>query len=185
MAVSVMATANTYPETECVQCGDTFEFGFNQEYCSRECLDKNRAESVYNLLKYDHRFCFGCFAKLKEVEKPTDTQLQKIDGQQSTEAVVGFQYRTEHADNGEKTIKPGVIDTVATGIVCGECGTTDHTDGFQRDFTPIEAAKRLRKRVDETREEGQHGYEFDTATFVEAWNETKDWELALGAALEK
>jgi len=180
-----MASANTYPETACAYCGNSFTFGYNAEYCSQECVEKSRGESLLNLLKHDHRMCFGCFTKLKEVSRPTDEQLRQIDGKHSKEAVIGFQYQTEHADIGEITLRADTIDTVAQGTVCGKCGTTDHRDDFQRDFTPQEAAKRLRERIQETRAEGQHNYSFNTADFVEAWNDSKEWNLALGRAINE
>jgi len=180
-----MSTANTYPETECVQCGTTFDIGFNAEYCSEECVYRSRGESILNLLKHDHRHCAGCFSKLKEVSRPTDEQLRSVQGQHSAEAICGFQYQTENADVGEITARADTIDTVVTGTVCGNCGTTDHRDDYLREFNVPEAAKRLRARVQETREEGQHSYNFSTKAFVEAWNEnTGDWEYALGVALE-
>jgi len=182
----VMATAKQYPETDCEFCGESFEIGYNAEYCSKECVHKSRGESVLNIIKHDHRFCFSCFTKIKEVERPTDEQLRQIEGQHSADAVIGFQYKEPEADIGEITAKADTIDTVVTGIVCGNCGTTDHRDSFQRDLSVKQAAKRLRERVKETREEGQHSFDFSTEAFVEAWNESGgDWEYALGVALEK
>jgi len=181
-----MAIARTYPTTECDWCGDEFDHGVNADYCSQECLESARGERVLNLLKYDHRFCHGDFTKLKEVSRPTDEQLRQIQGIHSTESVIGFQYGTEHAETGEKTLRADTYDVVGTGIVCSNCGTTDHTDSFQRDFEPGKAAKRLRERIQETREEGQHDWAFDTESFLEAWQEhTGEWELCLGKALHK
>lgn len=180
-----MSTTDTYPETECAQCDETFTIGYNAEYCSEECLERSRAESVYNLFKHDHRFCFSCLSQLKTVSRPTDEQLRQIDGLHSKEAVVGFQYRTPNATTGEITVKADTNDIVATGTVCGNCGVTDHRDDYFRNYEPAEAAKRLRKHIKTLREEGQHSYQFSTEIFVKAWNESGgDWLLSLGRALE-
>jgi len=178
-----MSTGTQYPETECEYCSETFDIGFNAEYCSQACLEKSKGESILHTLKYDHRFCHGCFSKLKEVSRPTDEQLRQIDGLHSKQSVVGFQYQTENADVGEITAREDTYDVVVTGTVCANCGTTDHRDSFQRDFRPQEAAKRLRERIQETRVEGQHDYSFDTSAFVDAWNDTKDWKQAVGRAV--
>jgi len=169
--------------TECDVCGTEFEYGHQPGYCSEECYHRNAGDNFLQLLKHDHRFCHSDFKRLKEIERPTDEQLRQIDGIHSSECVVGFQYKTSEADVGEITAKPGVQDTVVTGIICS-CGVTDHKDDYLRNLNPIEAAKRLRNRVIETRLEGQHDYAFDEKTFVEAWNESKDWTLALGRALQ-
>jgi hypothetical protein len=182
-----MSTANTHPETECVQCGETYTTGYNAEYCSQECVHRNTGESILNVLKHDHRFCHGCFTKLKEISRPTDEQLRQIEGLHSKESVIGFQYGTEHAETGEQTVKwkTGRKDIIGTGICCGNCGTTDHRDDFQRDFRIQDAAKRLSERITELREEGQFDYTFSAADFVQAWNEnTGDWEYAVGVAVE-
>jgi len=179
-------SATTDSTAECEHCSGERDMYDSVEgsFCSKECYHKHRGGKFLNTLKYDHRYCHGCLSQLKEVERPTDEQLRSIDGMHSAESVVGFQYRTPNADTGEITVRADVIDTVATGVVCGNCGTTDHRDAFMRDFEPTEAAKRLRKRVKETREEGQHSKQFDTSAFVEAWNESHDWTLSLGRALE-
>jgi hypothetical protein len=169
-------------------CTEQFNAGTGYNgHCSEYCYHAHRGEKVLNLLKYDHRFCHGDFSKLKTINRPTDEQLRQIEGIHSKDSVVGFQYGTENAETGEKTLtaREDRKEIVGTGIVCGNCGTTDYRDSFQRDFSPRDAAKRLRKRIQETRDEGQHQFDFSTEAFVEAWNSNVgDWELALGRALE-
>jgi len=183
MSTTKRNTVLTCEYSECENEGEKWQFT-DGRFCSTECKNRDDAGSIYNLLKHDHRYCFSCLSQLKEVSRPTDEQLRKVQGKHSAEAICGFQYRTPNADTGEITIRADVIDTVAKGTVCGNCGTTDHTDEFMRDFEPVEAAKRLRKRVQETKAEGQHNYDFRTQDFVEAWNESHDWLLSLGKALE-
>ena len=134
---------------DCQNDGEKWEFT-DGRFCSTECKHRDNADSIYNLLRHDHRYCFACLSKLKEVERPTDEKHRSIQGKHSAESVVGFQYRTKDADTGEITIRADVIDTVAKGTVCGNCGTTDHRDDFLRSLAPKEAAKRLRERDLET-----------------------------------
>jgi len=183
MSTTTAPTEVTCEFDNCQETGEKWEFV--GEYCSDECKQRDTGRSVLDLLKFDHRFCGACFSRLKTISRPTDEQLRHVQGRHSADSIIGFQYRTPKADTGELTItaRDDRKEVVGTGIVCGSCGTTDHRDDYQRDFQPTEAAKRLRERVVETREEGQHGYEFVTSRFVEAWNESKDWELALGKAL--
>jgi len=170
--------------TACDVCGEDFEYGYQPGYCSEECYHRERGERFLNVLKFDHRFCHSDFRRLKEVERPTDEALRNIEGQHSSECVVGFQYKTPEAEIGEKTISAGDKDTVVTGVICA-CGATDYKDDFLRDFSITEAAKRLRERVRETREEGQHDHSFDTEAFVKAWNEHKEWAYAVGRAISQ
>lgn len=182
--MSATESAETLVECDSDTCAETFQKGHGfKGHCSETCYMRRRGRKALNLLKHDHRFCHSDFTRLKEIERPTDEQLRHVEGQYSTEAVIGFQYPTKHAEIGEITAKAGTNDTVVTGIVCGNCGTTDHRDDFLRDLDIQTAAKRLRKRIRETRAEGQHKYDFDTKRFVEAWNEHKDWELAVGYAI--
>lgn len=170
----------------CSFCNSEYDTGYNSEYCSEDCCFRSKGRSILNLIKYDHRFCNACFAKLKEIERPTDEQLRKIRGKQSAEALIGYQYRTQKSDIGEITIKKGTIDNVVTGTVCGECGTTDHRDNFQRSQKPsVQASQRLNNRINETRSEGQHSHSFSPEIFAQAWDEdSADWELAIGKALD-
>jgi len=168
---------------DCENEGEEWEFT-DGRFCSTECRNRSQAASILNLLKFDHRYCASCWTRLKTISRPTDEQLRHIEGKYSADAVVGFQYPEPDSEIGEITTRADTYDTVVTGLVCGNCGTTDHTDDYFRDFEPREAAKRLRKRIFELKEEGQHSYDFSTQAFVEAWNESADWELSLGRALE-
>lgn len=184
-----MSATSCANEDVCTVCGEQYSIPNEapRGYCSLECVDREKGQKILNLLKHDHRYCHGCFIQLKEIERPTDEQLRHVEGQHSADAIIGFQYGTKHAETGQKTIvaKDNRKEVVGTGIVCSNCGTTDHRDSFQRDLEPKKAAKRLRKRVKETKNEGQHSYTFDGEAFVEAWNENAgDWELALGRALD-
>lgn len=82
---------------ECDHCGEyspshTF---FDTAMCSEECRRAADANAILNTLIHDHTVCSTCFRRLKEVEKPPE---------RAPSAVVGFQYRTEHADWGEKQL---------------------------------------------------------------------------------
>jgi len=158
-----------------------------KEFCCHEHKIKDIGDGMLRRLKYDHRYCNGCFTKLKTVQRPTDEQLRHVDGKHSTESIIGFQFPTEHADVGEKTFnaRDDRKEIIGTGIVCGNCGQADNQDDFQRDLSPVRAAKRLHQRVVETREEGQHDMSFNGEAFVKAWNESHDWEYSLGVALEQ
>lgn len=138
-------------------------------YCSRECAARDRGRRILNLLRHDHRFCWSCWAERKEIEQPT-AETRRGLGPIADDAVVGYEYLTEHAEMGPY------------GTEC-TCGAVDHdVDGWdRRDDGPYRSY--LAAIVDRTREEGQHEYAFDRERFDTILDETDDLELALGAAL--
>jgi len=177
----------SFAHTTCKTCGEEFsrESGFRPGYCSQDCYERKQAHDLLHNLKHDHRFCHACFAELKEVDRPSDNLLRSVQGMHVAEALTGFQSRTPEAGRGVKTetVREDRKETVSGTTTCDECGSTEHQDDYMRDFEIQRAAKNLRKRIEQTRDEGQHDYSFDTEAFVESWNESKDWELALGRAI--
>jgi hypothetical protein len=138
-------------------------------YCSRECADRQRGRDFLANIRTDHRFCWSCFRARKEIERPTDSAVQDLTGFYVKQAVVGFEYHTEHVEMGPH------------GLEC-ECGACDHAieDWNQRESGPY--AWWLKEIVDQMRDEGQHERRFDIVAFCDTLWETDDLELAVGRA---
>ncbi|SNZ18306.1 hypothetical protein SAMN06269185_3327, partial [Natronoarchaeum philippinense] len=89
------------------------------------------------LLEHDHRFCKTCGRQLKTVDKPATASVvvgpsSHQEWDYAKDVLVGWQYRTEHAETGEISLdvdedgdRPIVERGVATGTIC-ECGNTAH-----------------------------------------------------------
>ena len=114
--------------------------------------------------------------QLKEIERPPEKY---------GDHVVGFQYATENATHGQKTVQSIQYQDVAgTGTICDGCGTTDHRDDFFEDDNIKERAKRLFSILNLTGREGQHDKTIDVEAFIEAWNDSKHWAYSVGRAIE-
>lgn len=139
-------------------------------YCSQACADRGTGRDFLRSIRGDHRFCWSCLRTVKEVERPTDEARRGL-GPITDECLVGYEYLTEHADVGEH------------GVEC-RCGAVGHDLDFwlRREDGPWQWYLML--VVETTREEGQHDYHFDLATFADEFWETGDFELAVGRALE-
>lgn len=189
-----MSTAQRSRETlRCTYCDDKFERGWSPDYCSEVCRHRDVGADHLRNIEHDHRWCHGCFRRVKSVEKARP---------QDPEFVIGYQYLTPHAEHGIKEV--GGIDDgdrdrtlfpaesyTQTGTIC-ECGTTDHRDDYLRRESVASvsaAAKRLIRAFVDMREEGQHDKAIDArelaATLRESATERGewDWKLAVGRAL--
>jgi predicted Fe-S protein YdhL (DUF1289 family) len=130
-----------------------------------------------NLVKHDHRFCYGCCRQLKEIERPPADK---------PECVIGFQYTTKNATHGHKTVFETRYDEVAsTGTICDGCGQTDHRDDFYESEDVQERAKRLFSILNLVGKEGQHNKSFSIQDFIDGWNETKSWEYSVGVSINE
>jgi len=149
----------TYPRTAAV----------DGSYCSRECAARHRGRRFLADIRQDHRWCWSCWYQRKQIEAPTAETRRRLDGPIIREALVGYEYPTEHVDRGPY------------GLAC-QCGAVDHDieDWVRRDGRERELLADL---VAITREEGQHEYRFDGDRFEMIYGETDDLELAVGAAL--
>lgn len=71
-----MSTANTqHQETyECETCGGprTRESSVAGSFCSTDCHARHRGRGILRELRRDHKYCFTCFARLKELDEPTE-----------------------------------------------------------------------------------------------------------------
>lgn len=174
-------------------------------YCSKRCSLEHAGAKQLRNIKFDHRWCHGCFRKTKEVEAPPA-------GYPSF--VVGFQYLTPHARKGEREgngdlfieddradcspasdrdqgPSPGDRLTM-TGTIC-ECGTTDHRDDWLRAEQVAcieEAVVRFCRAFEWTGHEGQHDKAIDAERLHETLVKTEDlademnWELSVGRAIK-
>jgi len=102
----------------CEQCGESFEpqTSIKDSFCSIECWYKSRGDNITNQIAIDHTHCSSCFAKSKEIDKPPEAFLSRINienGFHSKEAIVGFQYRTPNVEREH-------------GFTYCKCGNIDH-----------------------------------------------------------
>lgn len=204
-----MATAQTQQSYPCERrdCAGTYDEdgAVAGSFCSQRChhihsLRKDGA-NLLRSIEYDHRWCHGCFRRLKEIEKarPRDPDF-----------VVGYQYLTRHARKGESEGRavverhdrrgdavgprpPSPTDRLTmTGTIC-TCGTTDHRDDYLRQESvpsASAAAKRLCHALVWTGHEGQHDKSVDARVLARTLRESAtefgewDWPLAVGAAIQ-
>jgi len=112
-----MSTTNVTPCT-CKYCGGERDpnASINGSFCSIECWYKSRGDNITNQIAIDHTHCSSCFAKRKEIDKPPEEFLSRINienGFHSKEAIVGFQYRTPNVEREH-------------GFTYCKCGNIDH-----------------------------------------------------------
>ena len=157
---------------ECALDDCDAEFGVSAavgSYCSRKCRRRDRGRRLLRDIRQDHRFCWSCFRQRKEIERPPDNALRGR-GRFTAEALIGFEYETEHVEHGPH------------GIEC-ECGGIDHDmpDFGQRDQTPFHWYLALASR--QLVADGRREDAVDTAVFADELWQTDDLELAVGRAL--
>lgn len=153
-----------------------------EECCSRLCYHKKKGDKLLNLLRHNHCKCAQCGATLKTIEEPTDEQLRQIDGFHSKTAVIGFQYRTPHAETGEKDIVSDVGERVVTGTICSDCGATNTSTEFpeiQNRFL-FEYAIGIFEALEDKYPE--HQTSLDRSVFLEMLYCTEDIAFSLGKA---
>ena len=157
----------------CHYCGGEYEYGYDGQYCSEECLISQQGEKALRNIKHDHRFCSTCYKPLKVVYRPDDRDTPELRKKALIirESFVGFQDFTEHVEHGNY------------GIECS-CGNVDHyhcEEAF-RDGQPYEWYLKL--AFEKFHQEGQMDDRFDLRVFADTFWHTDDFELAVGKALE-
>jgi hypothetical protein len=196
-----MSTATPPDELErrtykCARCGTPVPQDqlVAETYCSDDCHDRDRGENLLENIRHDHRFCYNCFRRTKEIEKPP---------QHAPDVAIGYQYLTENAEIGqqERTADQTTIETdrtappadriISGATVCSGCGTIDHRDSWQREehISSIrDATLRLIDILQIMRTEGQHEFKIDAKTLIRTLTKTArvespDWSLAVGRAI--
>ncbi len=197
MSATPTATDVDSIEYECGHCGEEHSPAETVagSFCSREChrahRREKRAREIFRALEHDHRWCATCGRQLKEVEEPTDEALRQIDGFHSKTSVIGFQYRTEHAETGEisldvddETDRPIVEDSVATGTVCS-CGNTSHRHEEEalRERFPFTTAYYLWLASRQLRTEEKHDVRLDRDRLFDAVLERASTREAIARAV--
>jgi len=146
-------------EYDCGHCGGarTPYASVAGSFCSTECLrshkQSKRARELLELLENDHRFCYTCFAHLKDVQQPPSRWGL-------SESVTGIQHLRPPARSGERTINRDselAKDEARTGTIC-RCGNTDHRhreSTIQR-IGGMDVAEQLIEAIDILRDEGKH-----------------------------
>lgn len=168
-------------------CETTFDAGtaIAGSYCSWPCYWRHEGQTVLNIIQHNHLYCSNCGAELKEIEPPTDEQLRHISGYYSTLSVVGYQYRTPHAETGEITVRdePGKR-VVTTGTTCARCGNANPTAEFPEchELHPVRYGRSLLDALLAEREQGTPVPDLDHDLFFATARATGDVRLALGRA---
>lgn len=169
-----MSVRTTTPESDTCACpGCDAEFtipnAVRGSYCSAACADRHDGQRFLEHLRRDHTVCWSCLRPRKTVERPTAEARRGLDPV-TDDALVGFEYLTEHADRGQY------------GVEC-TCGAVDHDiDGYdRRDGAPYHW--HLLRIVEEMAAQGQHDKTFDLPAFADTYWETDDLALAVGRAL--
>ncbi|WP_256394094.1 hypothetical protein [Natronoarchaeum rubrum] len=188
---------------ECAYCGGDRRASASVagSFCSIECHRAHkrakRAGEIFELVEHDHRFCRTCFAQLKEVSKPARTlvippSLHDEDWGNASDVLVGYQYRTEHAETGEISMdvdaegdRAIVEDGVAMGTIC-ECGATDHRDDEPAIRESMPAGRlvlQLAAAAETLRQEGKHDVDYDAEHLGVAMDDGADVVDALEEAV--
>ena len=110
------------------------------EFCSGRCEYRALAESVLDVLRYDHRFCASCFNRLKTVTEPrqvtewggTTGSRYLADQDVVQEAFVGMAYPTKHA----------MLSVAAQG------GGNEETNTAPEEFAPNDQTYRQRRNCE-------------------------------------
>lgn len=138
-------------------------------YCSRECRDRADGKGLLEDIRQDHRFCWSCFRQRKSIEKPP-AQVKRGRGKHTAEAIVGFEYLTEHSERGSH------------GIEC-TCGAVGHDIDWSeaRQKAPIHWFLTLASR--QLVDDGRRDDSIDVVTLADELWQTDDLELAVGRAL--
>jgi len=182
-----MSTTQSVPIATCKHCREQFEkpTGFDADHCSEKCYFERKGSKALNLIKHDHRFCGSCFRQLKEIEKPPEATLEELTNETS-QALVGFQYRTPNATTATKSFKGSDEYTriYARGTGC-ECGITDtrEEDPDLRELELAAVLARVIKRFRELHAEGQLDQQIDKDVFFDCFKDTRNLPYSLGRSL--
>lgn len=123
------ASTHPTPDYQCSHCEDEFDVtdAYRGSFCSPDCYQRHKGESVLRNIAGDHRWCATCFRQIKSVERPTAAFVDQLQGDETKASVVGFQYETPHT---ERAVDEFGGDGTATRPVersrwgC-ECGAVD------------------------------------------------------------
>lgn len=169
-------------------------------FCSTGCYRAHRrskqAGEIFELLEHDHRFCATCARQLKTTNKPPrqvviPPSLHDSDWGNASDVLIGYQYRTHHAETGEISLdvddeadRPIVEDGVATGTVC-ECGNTSHRheEDALRDRFPFSTAYYLLLATRVLRAEEKHDIHLDRGALFDAVLEREPIRKAVAQAV--
>lgn len=174
-------------EYTCGHCGgahtpaETVAGSFCSTGCHRGHQRAKRAGEFFRELEQDHRFCATCGRQLKTTNKPPrqvviPPSLHDADWGNASDVLVGYQYRTPHAETGEISLdvdddadRPIVEDGVAKGTVCC-CGNTDHRheEPAIRERFPFTTAYWLLVAARTLRAEDKHDIDFDQGQLLDA-----------------
>jgi hypothetical protein len=177
---TVAAPPGQHEIHRCEFCGGHYpeEYGFNRRFCRRQCKYRNIAKARLDDVRFDHRYCFSCFRKLKEVEPPGLTKKSAERGKSIPDCATGRQSYYEHCrpDLRNTRYAPDIPDgrvaspDLRPRMTCS-CPANHHTTAHELpadvEWTKREAiqhTKRLVDALDELEARGVHTTAFDADT---------------------
>lgn len=145
-----MSTTPQRPTYSCAECNRPQPAGelVEDTYCSVACHDRHEGRGVLRAVYTNHCFCATCFRTIKEVEPPTEAAKRKIRGAESTQALVGFQYKTPNTtmavDDFSNTDDPYTrLERERWSCTCGAVDPNDPLAFVRRGEPTAELRERL------------------------------------------
>lgn len=130
-------TENTHADSqvyECTyeDCDETYPLHESVgDFCSEECLYRDKVQGTFNMLRDSRTVCSTCFAMIRVKNHPDDDQLWRLD-KQARESFVGYEYATANAVEGHD------------GRLGCRCGSFDHAE----DHAELEGTVGFNPRTD-------------------------------------
>jgi len=138
-------------------------------YCSEECAARATGADFLDVVEHDHRFCWSCFRRRKEIERPT-AETRRGLGPVTDEALIGYEYSTEHVSEGE------------WGLEC-TCGAVDHDTPAYDARESVPYYWYLYLIGEQLVADGHRDNSLDLETLADVHWATDDLKLAVGRAL--
>ena len=64
---------------DCHRCNESFERGFDRQYCSEECFFREKGEGILQQIEQDHRICNTCYRPMRTIDKPSSDWIEKAE----------------------------------------------------------------------------------------------------------
>lgn len=105
--------------TECHQCSETYEHGFDGQYCSEACYWRRKGETALNQLRSQHTHCASCGRRLKELDSPDDDWEHARGNAVEVALRHGAEYTQTTDGIGLDYTDVSDVGTTAIDAVCG------------------------------------------------------------------
>jgi len=193
-----------YQRSTCTHCNQEFTIGYNRDFCSEICKDREQGQKLLNTIQHTHTYCGSCGSKLKDIEPPKPewafdetggaynanedgVEFSFYGQEESQKAAIGFEYTTDNVTTGLKTAyTTGDFENITSGIVCGECGNASLSDpqaDIRKRFL-FEYTSQILDSLRERKADGEFECEIDEQRVFEVLTQVPDLPLAIGIARE-